>query len=217
MILQVRSSLTKKKLVKFCWSSVSFILSMYHEPPYFVVFLSIYVYSNKIHEEYQNQLRPKHNPLGPHWISLGPIYNPWRPKREDLSERICPLLLNDNLMIYPLTPQLLIGSNLKIEKKVFSRKAVTQRLYYYHRPPPLCRVKFHSPPTVPFDVVHSTKALYDVLNCTYTDRLWFYSYDCIVKIRRLPCCLSRVVGLRKIYNVFAIPWIAKQLFQNAMT
>ena len=83
--------------------------------------------------------------------------------------------------------------------------------------PPLCCVKFHSPPTVPFDVVHPTRALYDVLNCTYTDRLWFYSYDCIVKMRRLPCCLSRVVGLRKIYNVFAIPWIAKQLFQNAMT
>ena len=83
--------------------------------------------------------------------------------------------------------------------------------------PPLWRVKFHSPPTVPFDVVHLTRALYDVLNCTYTDRLWFYSYDCIVKMRRLPCCLSRVVGLRKIYNVFVIPWIAKQLFQNAMT
>ena len=141
---------------------------------------------------------------------------------------MCRLLLDDNLMIYPLTPQLLIGSNLQIEKKVFSRKAVTQRLYYYHRPPPLCRVKFHSPPTVPFDVVHSTKALYDVLNCTYNDRLWFYSYDCIVKMRRLPCCLSRVVDCVKFImflqflglpsNCFKMQWLngAVETAKNAM-
>ena len=61
---------------------------------------------------------------------------------------MCRLLLDDNLMIYPLTPQLLIGSNLQIEKKVFSRKAVTQRLYYYHRPPPLCCVKLNFPLTL---------------------------------------------------------------------
>ena len=39
----------------------------------------------------------------------------------------------------------------------------------------------------------------------------------IVKMRRLPCCLPWVVGLRIVCDVFAIYMIDKQSFQNAMT
>ena len=84
----------------------------------------------------------------------------------------------------------------KSKKKVFSRKAVTQRLYYYHRPPPLCRVKCQSPPTDPFDIVSLASRI------VWSHNLHQQWYDCsncilIVQTCRLPWMSLQFIGLQK--------------------
>ena len=50
--------------------------------------------------------------------------------------------------------------------------------------PLLCRVKFCWLPTVPFDIVHPAKALYDPINCRYV------AFPEVVGLREMCLCKS---------------------------